>query len=235
MNLRTLLAAPFRDADGINRRVIARWLQPLRGRIVEIGAGGRPIIEALAQVPSSDKTVIDLPGIAERCKELGYRVVEQDAGKDTWNLDDNSISVVISNQCLEHIPNVDHFLSEARRVLGDGGTLVVSVPNQGALAFLALMLLTINPPMNYVSDRFYGLGNPLSNIRFKERCVPGHTHLRLFCTRAMKDLLRMYGFEVLKLHGGSWGLPVVGEALAHVFPYYGLYTTVMARKSSQPQ
>ena len=85
--------------------------------------------------------------------------------------------------------------------------------------------------MNSVSDRYYGLGNPLSNLRYRKRNALGHNHMRLFTHRAMNDLLDVYGFSVVKRHGGDWGIPIVGKLLARIFPWYGLYTTVLARKT----
>jgi len=87
--------------------------------------------------------------------------------------------------------------------------------------------------MNMVSDDYYGLGNPLSCRRWQkteESETDGHGHLRLFATRAMKDLLKVYGFLVLDNHGGTWGIPILERFLAKHFPYYGLLTIVLAEK-----
>jgi len=96
-----------------------------------------------------------------------------------------------------------------------------------------MMLFTINPPMNMVSDRYYGLGNVFSTKRWKKSAkygTEGHGHLRLFATRAMNDLLRIYGFKVISNHGGTWGISFIGKFLAKIFPFYGLYTIVLAEK-----
>jgi len=226
-----IMAKPFRMADEYNRQIIIGWLERLSSsanHFVEVGPGGRPLLEEVAGDIS--RTIIELPEIIEYCEGLNWQCLGQNARTDRWGLDDGSVDVVVSQQCLEHIPQTDHFISEAHRVLRPGGNFIVSVPNQGALVFILFLLLTFNPPMNYVSDRWYGLGNPLSNIRYKPREVPGHAHLRLFVMRAMADLLKMHGYEVVKMHGGSWGLPLAGRLLARIFPYYGLYTTIWASK-----
>ena len=46
----------------------------------------------------------------------------------------------------------------------------------------------------------------------------------------MIDLLAVYKFRVIKKHGGTWGIPAIGEFLAKMCPYYGLFTIVMAKK-----
>ncbi len=228
--IKKTLAQPFRNADQINNKVIVQWLNSLSGSFLEIGPGSNPLIGKMNPNGKNNLSVIEFPEILDYCKSLGFTCYGQNASIEKWAPADDSMDVVVSNQCLEHIPDTDHFICEAKRVLKKRGKFIISVPNQGALAFIILQMLTINPPMNYVSDRFYGLGNPLSNIRWKKREAPGHAHLRLFMTRAMNDLLKAYDFKVLKNHGGSWGTPIGGELFARLFPYYGLYTTVLAEK-----
>lgn len=206
-------------------------LQKRAGLFLEVGAGPAPLLKYVDKVPRENKVVLDLPGELAVCRSLGYRCLEQDAGVENWDLPDDSVDVVVSDQCIEHIPNTDHFIGEAYRVLKEKGIFLISTPNQGALLYIGLLLLTINPPMNNVSDRYLGLGNPFHPDRFRtEDNYGGHAHLRLFSTRAMNDLLRAYGFSVLKNHGGSWGIPLIGKPLAAIFPYYGLKTTVLAQK-----
>jgi len=226
------IARPFRDSARINRKVVVGTLERLSsgGLFLEIGPGEAPLLDSI-RISGKQKIFIDLPGAFPKNKISGVRYIEQDAGVEQWKLGAESVDVIVSSQCLEHIPYTDHFISEARRVLKKGGAFLLSVPNQGALAFILMMLLTVNPTMNEVSDHYIGLGNPFSTHRYKKReNYHGHAHLRLFSIRAMKDLLKVYGFSVVKCHGGTWGLPLIGEALARMIPYYGLFTIVMARK-----
>lgn len=219
------------NSPHFNRAWMLRILSDLEGRFLELGPGNSPLLDHMPDLERREKWVIELPGAIEHCRNQGYRCLEQDLGTDVWSIEDGSIDVIISCQVLEHIPDVDHVMSECRRVLKPGGKLLVSTPNQGSLLNIVLLFLTINPPYNMVSDRYYGLGNPLSRIRpSAEAGTAGHGHLRLFATRAMKDLFKVYGFRVLRCHGGTWGVPVFGEFLAGLFPYYGLFTTVLGEK-----
>ncbi|MDH5716431.1 MAG: class I SAM-dependent methyltransferase [Spirochaetia bacterium] len=227
--LKNLITNPFTKAVQINRDVIIKLLKPHKGKILEIGPGYQPILQSLRHINDKDKYVLEFAGVAEHCKNLGYKCYEQDV-RVKWKIKSNSFDIIVSNQCLEHIYNTDHFIQEAHRVLKPNGIFLVSVPNQGALAFIFLMLLTINPPMNCVSDLYYSLGNPLSKYKGQKREAPGQTHLRLFMPRAMNELLFLHGFKVIKNHGGSWGIPLIGRFLGSIFPYYGLYTTVLSKK-----
>lgn len=206
-------------------------LNKRKGVFLEIGAGPAPLLKYLDQVPSKNKIVMDLPGELAVGRSMGYRCLEQDAGAEKWDLPDRSVDVVVSDQCIEHIPNTDHFIGEASRVLKKKGIFLISTPNQGALLYILYLLFTVNPPMNNVSDQFMELGNPFHPDRFKgKEEYAGHAHLRLFSTRAMNDMLRVYGFKILRNHGATWGIPLIGKPLAALFPYYGLKTTVLAQK-----
>jgi len=221
---------PFRDSARINRKVVINYLRDLKGVFLEIGPGEEPLLNSL-DIENRQKIFVDLPGAFPKKRVPGIRYIEQDAGSEKWKLKDESVDVVVSSQCLEHIPHTDHFISESYRVLRKSGVFIVSVPNQGALVFILMMLMTLNPTMNEVSNCYIGLGNPFSTNRFKKRVnYSGYTHLRLFTIRAMQDLLTVYKFKVIKKHGGTWGIPIIGELLAQFFPYYGLFTIVMAQK-----
>jgi SAM-dependent methyltransferase len=226
-----ILAAPMATGTRLNRDWMVGLLHGFQGRFLELGPGDAPLLTEVPDDERHEKWVVELPGVIEHSRRLGYRCLEQNLGTDEWDIEDQSMDVIVSCQVLEHIPDVDHVMSESRRVLKPGGKLLISTPNQGSLLNIVLLLLTINPPYNMVSDRYYGLGNPFSKPRpSAEAGTRGHGHLRLFATRAMKDLLRVYGFRVLRCHGGSWGVPLVGGMLARVCPYYGLFTTVLGEK-----
>lgn len=214
-----------------NRDWMMQKLRACEGRFLELGPGTAPLLSRLPEDDNYEKWVIEFPGVIEHCRRLGYHCLEQNLGEEKWEIEDESMDVVVSCQVLEHIPDTDHVMSECFRVLKPRGKLLVSTPNQGSLFNIVLLLLTVNPPLNMVSDRYYGLGNPFSAPRRSTTAGTGERgHLRLFATRAMKDLLKIYGFRVLAVNGGSWGLPLVGKQLARVFPYYGMFTTVLAQK-----
>lgn len=65
-------------------------------------------------------------------KNIHYTGLDiQDCNFDTDNLpiNDNSIDFIISLAVIEHIKNIDHFLSEIKRVLKKGAYLYLTTPN----------------------------------------------------------------------------------------------------------
>ena len=71
---------------------------------------------------------------------------------------------MVSSMVLEHIPETDFVIQEMWRVLRPGGHVLITVPNQGALIYAIMLLFTLNPPMNMVSNYYYGLGESLIKI-----------------------------------------------------------------------
>jgi ubiquinone/menaquinone biosynthesis C-methylase UbiE len=203
--------------------------------VLEIGPGNGPLITCIENLSPEKKILIDFPGTLGGLKIKGYRCIEQDLSKEQWEISDESVDLVVASMVLEHMAETDFVMREIFRVLRPNGHVLINVPNQGALIYIIMLFLTLNPPMNMVSNDYYGLGNPLSKSRFKksiESNSMGYGHLRLFATRAMNDLLRIHGFKIVFNHGGSWGIPFLGKFLAGIFPYWGLCTIVLARKQN---
>jgi len=64
----------------------------------------------------------------EKCKTLGYRVVEIDINKDIFPWSDNYFDVVFASHVIEHLTHIDFALKQIDRVLKKGGVLLLAVP-----------------------------------------------------------------------------------------------------------
>jgi SAM-dependent methyltransferase len=95
---------------------------PAKGRILDIGSGTAPVS------PDLKRTVVaDLSEEAMRnviCDEKAVTSIT------AMTFDTASFDCVLCSEVLEHIPDDLKALSEVRRVLKPGGTLVVTVPFQ---------------------------------------------------------------------------------------------------------
>lgn len=97
-----------------------------------------------------------------------------------------AIDAVVSLQVLEHVWFPDQFLTECRRVLGRGGTLVLSTPNR----------LTFSPGL----DRGQKPRNPF--------------HIREFDAEELVELLQGNGFVVTRVRGVHSARPDHDELVA---------------------
>jgi 2-polyprenyl-3-methyl-5-hydroxy-6-metoxy-1,4-benzoquinol methylase len=102
-----------------------------------------------------------------------------------WDLPDADFDVVWVGETIEHVADTAGWLSELRRVLRSGGSLLLSTPAHGRLSVLALAL---------------------SGRRFDVHFDPRADHLRFYTRRTLERLLADFGFEDIDVRAAG-GLP----------------------------
>jgi SAM-dependent methyltransferase len=109
-------ASIWRDLSGI--------LPAARGAVLDVGAGAQPYRSLLAGAKSYRAIDIAFAGEA-----FGYEVADTDYYEgDTWPVASASVDMVLATETLEHVVDPGRFLGEARRVLREGGSVVMTVP-----------------------------------------------------------------------------------------------------------
>lgn len=95
-------------------------LPTLCGRVLDVGCGDKPYAAWLDAGKVAQHVGIDIyPGSnVDVVITLGR----------AWPIETASFDAILCTQVLEHVENLDHVLSEMRRVLKPGGTLLVSIP-----------------------------------------------------------------------------------------------------------
>lgn len=123
----------------------------------------------------------------------------------------NFFNLIHSNQVIEHLVDLDMFLSEIYRVLKPKGILIISTENPASwhniLALLAgwQMFSATN-----VSVKKLGLGNPMALTAGKkfEEIAEGRTsswaHNKLLTPKALAELLVCYSFKILQTIGAGY-------------------------------
>jgi 2-polyprenyl-3-methyl-5-hydroxy-6-metoxy-1,4-benzoquinol methylase len=107
--------------------------------------------------------------------DLDLRVV---SGDGPWPLSDASFDVVWVGETIEHVADTAGWLSEVRRVLRSGGSLLLTTPAHGRLAMLRLAL---------------------SHRKFDAHFDPRADHLRFYTRRTLTNLLEDFGFEDVRV------------------------------------
>ena len=110
---------------------------PTGARVLDVGCGeGRfaaALADAGAQVVAIDVAEEPLRRARVRRADLDLRLVEPEG---PWPLEDASFDVVWAGETIEHVADTAAWLSEVRRVLRPGGTLLLSTPAHGPLTLL---------------------------------------------------------------------------------------------------
>jgi 2-polyprenyl-3-methyl-5-hydroxy-6-metoxy-1,4-benzoquinol methylase len=151
---------------------------PSGARVLDVGCGEGRFTTELVRA-GRDALGIDV------AEEPLRRARERDPGIDVrrvsphepWPLEDVSFDAVWAGEVIEHVVDTAGWLSEVRRVLRSGGTLVLSTPAHERLARLVL---------------------GLRGRAFEAHFDPRSDHLRFYTRRTLVTLLRDFGFEEVK-------------------------------------
>lgn len=148
-------------------------------RVLDVGCGEAAFTAALAEAGALP-VGIDVAGeplarARGRHQELDLRLVQ---ATGQWPLEDSSFDVVWAGEVLEHVLDTGQLLSEIRRVLRSGGTLLLSTPDHGRLSML-LMALGVRS--------FEGHFDPRSD------------HIRFYTGRSLRELLLDFRFEQIHI------------------------------------
>jgi len=128
---------------------------------------------------------------------------------DKLPFDDESFDIIHANQVIEHIRNLDFFISEIYRVLKKKGFAIICTENMSSWHNIGSLFLGFQPfsLVNISSKRT--IGNPLAlhkNDSDSEgmKNQPSWFHTRVLSYYALKDIFQIYNFRVEKIIGAGY-------------------------------
>ena len=171
--------------DGL-RKVAARAGAEESLRVLDVGCGEAQLTADAARagfaVVGVDVAEEPLRRARERGDGLDLRLV---GVEQEWPFADASFDAVWAGETIEHVADTSAWLSQVRRVLRSGGSLLLSTPAHDRLTMLALAL---------------------SARRTDEHFDPRADHLRFYTRRTLARLLADFGFERIDVRAAG-GLP----------------------------
>jgi len=171
-------------------------------RLLDVGCGRYALIGAHAD-PADEYCACD---IVAPIAELAC-FVRVDLNEDSLAeaFSGRRFDVVFCGEVIEHLFSPDALLDDLRRLMEPDGLLILSTPNLAYWANRILLLLGISPLFVENSAevklgrrfRILGQGNKTQG------------HVRAFTHRAVRDLLRLHGFELIRTRSAPvWNVPV---------------------------
>ena len=143
-----------------------------------------------AKLRAGSVTAADVSGVAVRraARRLPDAEVVQVQPDEPLPFVDGEFELVLCTETIEHVRDVQLFLSEIRRVLRPGGGLALTTPAHSRLTALRLLVRG-----------------------FESEFDPLSPHLRFFTRRSLSRLLDAMGFDVSSLRRRSGTLLVMAR------------------------
>jgi SAM-dependent methyltransferase len=222
----TIAGRVFDAAEQANREAILELARARRGgRLLDLGCGDGSFTMRLAErIGATTIAAVETDAAtAGRAEERGIEVHRSDLNAP-FPFANGSVDVVHTNQVIEHIARTDHFVSEIRRVLKPDGYALISTNNLASMHNIASLIAGWQPMPAHVSDEFVGLGNPLNPSRGM-RGARGQMHLRLFTSRALRELCAAHGLSTVEARAaGFYPLSRRSAAFAvRLLPMWGAF------------
>ncbi len=178
----------------LRRRFLLERARP-GGRVLDVGCGEArftlELARAGAEVVGIDVAEEPLRRARTRHPELDLRLV---AAEGPWELEDASFDMIWAGEVIEHVADTAAWLSEVRRVLRSGGSLVASTP---------------------AHERFSLARLALSRRAFAAHFNPLGDHLRFYSRNTLTQLLDEFGFEQIQVQSAAGPPGARALLLAH--------------------
>lgn len=201
----------FEQAMALNKKNILEFLENNpSAKLIDLGCdSGEWTMELAKRIDTKEIYGVDI--IDERIKNAklkGIKVYKSDLNEE-FPFEDNFFDVVHANQVIEHISNLDYFISEIFRILKAGGYIIISTENGSSWhnIFASVMGWQIFSLTN-VSAKKLSIGNPLSIHRDKIINLSSWSHKTIFNYRGLKEVFMVYNFRDIAIRGaGYYPLP----------------------------
>lgn len=174
-------------------------------RFLDLGCwDGEWTTQVARSIGTSDVNGVEIVEFAAaKARSVGVSVLSGDLGK-SLNLPDDSFDVVHANQVIEHVPDVDVFMSEIVRVLKPGGRAIISTENGSSWCnvFAAAMGWQIFSSTN-LTTAIGGVGNPFALHKSATNIEPSMRHKTIFNYCGLVEFVTAHGLTDVRRYGAG--------------------------------
>jgi ubiquinone/menaquinone biosynthesis C-methylase UbiE len=205
---------------------------------LDLGCGrGDQTLKWSEKIGVADPTGVEIDlEAAHEAKRRGVEVVVCDANRPLPFID-GAFDTIVSNQVLEHLTDVDLFISEMNRVLKPSGYAVISTENLSSWHNILALLFGLRPfSLHYSTVR--DVGNPFSphqSERMSDFAHEGSPHVKVFAYYALASILQLHNFAIDTIKGaGNYIVPIgpLSPILSRLDPVHSHLLTCRLRKRS---
>lgn len=215
-----------------HRNIMILMEKDENARFLDIGCDDGSVTTKLAQaVGTINVSGIDINDAKFKdAEKVGVRCIRADIANGL-PFADNMFDVVVANQVIEHVSNVDVFVSEIFRILRKDGYAVISTENGSSWSNIAAAIFGWQMfSLTNMSSEGSGVGNPLALHRGEHGNISSWTHKTIFSYRGLKEIHELHGFSVERILGaGYFPLP---STVARFDVRHSHFLSVKVRKTA---
>lgn len=238
--VRERMEALFVEVDADYRRKLLDALpREPTARLLDVGCDDAAWTAELAArigVPPAQVAGIEI--VAERrqlAQARGYDVRDGDLEAE-WPFDAASFDIVHSNQVIEHVKRLDHFMRELTRVVKPGGLVLVCTENLASWHNVGALALGYQPFSIANISENGSIGNPFALHEDDDSSWESWQHIHVMALDALRDLFRRFGFQEDSVFASgyypTWGR--VASRLADRDPRHAHFIGLTGRLVSMP-
>ena len=202
----------------IKRNIFLKWIGSDK-RILDLGCYDGRDSELFLKSGNDVYGVEILEKPAKEAESRGIRVSVFDMDKlEFWPFESEFFDIIVCGDVIEHVINVDSFLSNIRRMLKSNGLVLISTPNIASIGRRLMLLFGKNPYIE-ISQKIEVNG------------FPSVGHVRYFTVEILSKLLKYNGFVVEEITTDYLNLGIFKSALlGKLFPRLSWRIIALARK-----
>jgi SAM-dependent methyltransferase len=205
--VRSLLQRIYENADSLNRKNILDLVRDLRPQVLldlgcDEGSWTCDVAEAAGAHRMSGVEIVESRAQLAAQKKISVTIADLGA---KLPLLDGQYDLIHANQVIEHVPDIDLFAREIKRLLRPGGSAVISTENASSWhnVFAAAMGWQMFSLTN-ISEMRGGIGNPVALHRHSTDVQKSWTHKVLFSYRGLIEFFEAHGFENIEIRGAGY-------------------------------
>ncbi len=210
-----------------------------RANLIDLGSGPEfqfknSLLKVLEKVESKKITSADICSeFLADARKYDFKVVKSDFSKKL-KFKSSFFDVVLSNQVIEHLFDVDLFVSEIYRILKPGGYAILGTENLAAWYNILPLLMGYQPFIATNISSKGNIGNPFTLHPTNRVWLDNKTvgHVKLFSYQAFIDIFEIHNFTVEKVLGsGYYPFPsIVADVLSRYDVRHSCRLQIKVRK-----